>query len=136
MEVLPFGFLVFISGALLVVQLWGIIDAKFAVTSASREAMRAYVEADSEAEALAAAGLRGHETMAAYGRDGERVTVGDAVLAEPFGRCARVSATVSYDVPVIVIPWIGDFGSVDLIESTYTELVDPFRDDLPGVATC
>lgn len=136
MEVLPFGFLVFIAGTLLFVQVWGIIDAKFAVTSASREAVRAYVEADSAIEAEQAAAESGREALAAYGRDGERATVGAATLAEPFGRCARVSVTVSYQVPVIVIPWIGGFGSIAPVESTSTEIVDPFRDGLEGAATC
>ena len=39
-EVLPFGVLIFVLGTLLLVNAWAVIDAKFAVSSASREAAR------------------------------------------------------------------------------------------------
>ncbi|MFT5203188.1 MAG: hypothetical protein ACI9C1_002585 [Candidatus Aldehydirespiratoraceae bacterium] len=136
MEVLPFGFLVFISATLMFANVWGVIDAKFAVTSAAREATRAFVEADGVDAAIAEARSRGEETMIAYGRGGDRANVGEPVLAEPFGRCARVSITVTYEVPVIAIPFIGGFGSLDPVESTHSEIVDPFRDGLEGVASC
>jgi len=135
-EVLPFGFLVFVSATLLFVNLWGIVDAKFAVTAAAREATRAFAEADSESAAVAAARQRGTETLDAYGRGGDRGTVGLPVLAEPFGRCARVTITVSYEVPVLAIPFLGGLGSLSPVESTYTEIVDPFRSGLAGVAGC
>ena len=136
MELLPFGFLVFVSATLLFANVWGVIDAKFAVTSAAREATRAFVEADGVDAAIAEALSRGEETMIAYGRGGERASVGEPVLAEPFGRCARVSITVTYEVPVIAIPFIGGFGSLEPVESTHSEIVDPFRDGLEGVASC
>lgn len=136
MEVLPFGFLVFICGTLLFVNVWGVIDAKFAVTAAAREAARAYVEADDAAQAHAEAQARAVETMDAYGRGGDRVTIANAELSEPFGRCARVSITVTYDVPIIAIPFIGGLGNLEPVESTHTEIVDPFRDGLDGVASC
>lgn len=136
MEVLPFGFLVFISGTLLFVNVWGVIDAKFAVTSASREAVRAYVEADTEADAHAAALARGEETLAAFGRDGRRATIADPRLDGHFGRCTRVAITVVYEVPVIVIPWLGGFGRLDSVESTASEIIDPYRDGLAGSAAC
>ncbi len=135
-EVLPFGFLVFIAGTLLFANVWGVIDAKLAVTSAAREAARAYVEAPDEATAITAANQRAQETLAAYGRAGERADVG--VPSAPAGhvRCARISITVSYDVPALAIPFMGGFGDLTPVTSTYTELVDPFRDGLEGAATC
>ena len=51
-EVLPFGFLVLVAGTLLVVNAWAVVDAKFAVDAAVREAARAYVEAPDEALSL------------------------------------------------------------------------------------
>lgn len=135
-EVLPFGFLVFISMTLLLVNVWGIIDAKFAVSAAAREGARAFVESDTATEAQKGAEERANETLAAYGRAGERATVAEPVLSDPFGRCTRVTITVTYEVPAIVIPFIGGFGSIAPVESTHTELVDPFRDDLNGAARC
>jgi hypothetical protein len=43
-------------------------------------------------------------------------------------RCATVTATVSYDVPTIVVPWIGAFGDGPVSTSArHTEVVDPYR---------
>lgn len=135
-EVLPFGFLVFVSATLLIVNAWGVIDAKFAVTSAAREAVRAFVEADSAADGSRVASARGLETLEAYGRNDERAAVGAPELDEPFGRCARVSITVSYEVPLIAIPFIGGFGSATTVQATHSAVVDPFRSGLAGPATC
>jgi Flp pilus assembly protein TadG len=135
-EVLPFGFLLFISATLLFVNVWGVIDAKFAVTAAAREASRAFVEADSESAAVEAATRRGNETLDAYGRGGERATVGTPVLSQPFGRCVRVTITVAYEVPVIAIPFLGGLGSLSPVRSTSTGIVDPFRSGLDGVTSC
>ena len=136
MEVLPFGFLIFVSGTLILANAWGVIDAKLAVTSASREAVRAYVESADEPTAAAAAQRRAQEALAAYGRDGERATIEAPVVEGDFSRCARVTVTVSYDVPVIVVPFIGGFGDLEPVTSSFTELVDPFRSGLEGEATC
>lgn len=135
-EVLPFGFLVFVAATLLFVNVWGVIDAKFAVTAAARESTRAFVEAGSATEAAAAAGRRAEETLAAYGRDGARASIGAPQLAGAFGRCARVTVSVSYKVPVIAIPFIGGLGSIEPVSSTHTAVVDPFRSGLSGAATC
>lgn len=135
-EVLPFGFLVFVSATLLFVNVWGIIDTKFAVTAAAREAARAFAEADDEPDARHAASTRALETLAAYGRDGERARLGSPVLAQPFGRCSRFAITVGYEVPIIAIPFIGGLGSIGHVESTHTEIVDPFRDGIAGIAVC
>jgi hypothetical protein len=91
-----------------------------------------FIDGEPITEALS----RGEETMIAYGRNGERASVGEPVLAEPFGRRARVSIIVTYEVPVIAIPFIGGFGSLEPVESTHSEIVDPFRDGLEGVASC
>ncbi|MEM8708073.1 MAG: hypothetical protein AAGE98_16540 [Actinomycetota bacterium] len=135
-EVLPFGFFIFISLTLFLVNVWGVVDAKLAVTSASREAARAFVEAPDAAQGFAQAQIRADEALAAYGRDGERASVGTPELPDGFTRCGRVTIEVTYDIPALSIPWIGGFGEVTTVRSTYTELIDPFRDGIPGAATC
>ena len=135
-EVLPFGFLLFVSVTLLFVNVWGVIDAKLAVTSAAREAARAYSESDSEGTARLAATARATETLAAYGRGGSRASINPPVLSSSFGRCARVTITVSYEVPAIALPFLGGLGSSQLVTSSFTEIVDPYRDRLAGVARC
>lgn len=135
-EVLPFGFLVFVAATLLIANVWGVVDAKFAVSAAAREATRAYVEADSADQAAATSQQRGHETLAAFGRADGRASVGQPVLAEPFGRCTRVTIVVSYSVPVIAVPFIGGLGNIAPVTSSHTAIVDPFRDGLHGEANC
>ena len=112
------------------------IDAKLAVTSAAREAARAYSESDDEASARASAGARAEETLVAYGRGGERASIGPPVVSPLFERCARVTITVSYEVPAITIPFLGGLGGSQLVRSSFTEVVDPYRDRLTGVARC
>ncbi len=135
-EALPFGFMIFVAVTLLIANAWGVIDAKMAVSSSAREAVRAYVEADTQGEAEAAADARARETLLAYGRDDGRATVEQPVVTGEFARCARVSITVTYDVPTLVIPFIGGFGNLKPVSSTFTEVVDPFRDGLAGTAAC
>ncbi|MEO0492163.1 MAG: hypothetical protein AAF081_01970 [Actinomycetota bacterium] len=136
MEVLPFGFFLFVSLTLFLVNVWGVVDAKLAVTSASREAARAFVEAPDATTGAAEATRHADETLVAYGRSGERAEIGVPVLQDGFTRCGRVTIEVTYDVPALSIPFIGGFGQVTTVRSTYTELIDPFRDGLPGAATC
>ena len=135
-EVLPFGFLVFISGTLLFANAWGVIDARLAVSSAAREATRAYVEADNAAAGQSQAEFRALQAIAAYGRDISRAKVLPAATPNGFARCARVTITVTYDLPILAIPFIGGFGDLAAVESTFTELIDPFRDGVGGTAAC
>src|SRR4029079_720569 len=43
-EVLPFGFLIFVVGSLVIANAWAVIDARMAADAAARQAARAYVE--------------------------------------------------------------------------------------------
>jgi hypothetical protein len=135
-EVLPFGFLVFVAGMLMIANAWGVVDAKLAVTSAARESVRAFVEAPDASTAAAQARAAAQDTLTAYGRDGDRAIIGAPVLDGDFGRCVRVTITVSYDLPVVAVPFIGGFGELEPVTSTFTEIIDPFRDGLEGPATC
>jgi hypothetical protein len=141
-EVLPFGVLVFVVGSLLVVNAWGVIDAKFATDSAAREAARAFVETEApsvDADLAGASATRAAEdAIGAHGRepDRSRVEIIDLAPDGVFERCARVTIAVTYSVPAIRIPFIGGYGEAFSIRSTHSEIVDPFRDGVPGVAEC
>jgi hypothetical protein len=136
MEVLPFGFLVFVVGTLLIANAWGVVDAKIAASAAAREAARSFVEstAGSTADAAAAAERAAVEAMTGHGRDPARMAVtteGPLVLE----RCAPATFVVTYEVPTISLPWIGGFGAGVLRASArHRELVDPFRDGVPATA--
>lgn len=141
-EALPFGVLVFVIGTLLVVNAWAVVDARMATDAAAREATRAFVEApvtdrSGTGAASAAAVTAGREALAAHGRDPSRAQVELTGLQSPSGgfeRCARVTFTVTYEVPALTLPWIGGFGDGFDVASSHSELVDPFRDGVPGRA--
>ncbi len=132
-EAIPFGFLVFVVGALVIANAWGVIDAKLAVSAAAREAARAHVEAASLADAQAAGVDAARAALAAHGRDPAAMTYR---FTPAFQRCTRVSWTVSYVVPALVVPWLGGFGDGIEASATHSELVDPLRSDVPGEAGC
>ena len=127
-EVLPFVFLIFVVGLLVIFNAWLVIDARMATASAAREGARVLVEGDlSGAEAKAAARIE--EAVAAYGRlDASAVSIA-AIDYETgtFGRCARVTVTVNYETPFIAIPFIGGAGS-RTVSMSHSELIDPYRD--------
>ena len=131
-EALPFGLLVFVVGTLIVVNAWGVVDAKMSVATAAREAARAYVEAAPGVDPEVVARETAVETLRSLGRTARAPSV---EIAGEFVRCARVRATVSYRIPALRLPWIGGMGSFTA-RSTATEIVDPLRSGLPGEANC
>ena len=132
MEVLPFGFLTFVSMTLVLANAWGVIDAKLAVTAAAREAARAYAEADNPDAGAAAARRRAAETLDAYGRGGGRAAIGQPSVDGQFRRCGRVTVTVAYDLPVVAVPFVGGLGRLQPVASSFTEVIDPFRSGVTG----
>lgn len=129
-EALPFGFLVFLAGTLLLVNAWAVFDSHLAASAAAREAVRSFVESDGpEAEALDVATAAAVETLEGHGKDRSRMelTWSGARLA----RCQPVTATVSYRVPLVAVPWIGAFGAGVLRTSArHSEIVDPLTSGL------
>ena len=136
-EMLPFGVLVFVIGTLLVANAWAVVDARMATDAAAREATRRYVEAEAGAGAEADAVAAGFAALESFGRDPEAATVVLTGLSSPGGgfvRCARATFTATYEVPALTLPWIGGYGHGFTVTSTHSELVDPFRNGVPGSA--
>ena len=133
-EGLVFGVLVFVFGTLVVANAWGVIDAKLATTAAAREAARTYVEASSEATAGPAALHAAEQAIVAHGRRWERTAV--TSLGPGFARCQRVTIEVTYDVPLIAVPLLGQAGNGITVTSRHSEIVDPYRSGLGGTAAC
>jgi hypothetical protein len=129
-EVLPFGFLVFIAGTLLISNAWAVMDGKLAASAAAREAVRAYVEARTETEAERSAIDAGMATIAGHGRDPERAEISWSVGPD-FRRCALNTVVVHYRVPTLTVPFLGSFGSGFIDTSgRHSEIVDPYRSGL------
>lgn len=134
LEAVVFGMLIFVFGTLLIANAWGVIDAKLAVTSAAREAARGYVESSTAVAADDAATAAARDAVEGHGRDWARAAV--AVAGTPFGRCARVVATVRYRVPLVVIPFVARAGTGFTVQADHSEIVDPYRSGLGDEARC
>jgi len=126
-EVLPFGLLIFVAGTLLLTNAWAVYDAKVAATAAAREAVRAYVEADSSESADSLARQAGLDAIAGHGRDPARAEIEWAVGPD-FRRCALNTIVVHYRVPTLTVPFVGAFGGgVVKTSGRHSEIVDPYR---------
>ena len=136
-EALPFGVLIFVVGALLITNLWAVVDAKVAVDAAAREAVRVYVESPDATVGGRRAGDAAAEVVRGYGRHAERLEVGVHHDGDrPFARCVRVTITTRYPIPALRLPWIGGLGHLFDVHGRHSERIDPFRSDLPGTGPC
>ena len=135
-EAIPFGLLIFVAGALLVANAWAVVDTKMAASSAAREAARTYVESTDPARAFPDAVDAATWAITAYGRDPRALGLAGPDGAADLRRCHRVSFTASYPVPAITLPFIGGFGDGFTVRATATQVVDPYREGVPGEADC
>ena len=126
-EALPFGFLVLVAGTLLLVNAWAVRDANLAASAAAREAVRALVESGGEETARTAAAGAAVDAVVGQGKDPDRMTLR---WSGGWGRCEPVTATVTYAVPTVIVPWIGVFGGIIRTSAHHTEVVDPYRSGL------
>ena len=133
-EALLFGFLLFVAGTLLIAHAWAVVDTKAAASEAARQAARTYVEAPSAALALTSAQAAAAAALTGYGRDPAQAVV--ELKSGSFGRCQRVTISVSYPAPLLVLPFVGRVGTGGAVRAQNSELVDPYRTGLPGTATC
>ena len=133
-EAIPFGLLIFVVGALLITNAWGVVDAKFATDAAARQAARTFVEGTDTDRALRDAEAAAVDALAGHGRDANRATV--RAIGEPsLVRCERATFEVVYEVPAVALPFIGGYGSAPfVVRSTHSEIVDPFRSGIDGQA--
>ena len=134
-EVLPLAAVIFLAGMLVVANLWALIEARLSVVSAAREAVRTYVEAPDHDSGWAAAEVAAVRVMGPRSAEPGRF---DLELAEDdpgrFSRCSRIVVRARYRVPALTVPWLGGLGQGVEVTGTATEVVDPYRDGLAGVA--
>jgi len=132
-EAVPFGLLVLTVGILVLAHTWAVVDAKFVTTTAAREATRAYVEAPSSALAVARATDAAASVVERSGRD--PATLRLERTTSRFGRCVPTRHEAILEVPAVAVPWRPDRPAV-VVHSAHVEVVDPYRDGLPGLAAC
>jgi hypothetical protein len=132
-EAVPFGLLTFVVAVLVVANAWAVIDAKVAVSTAAREATRAYVETPTGADPMARAEAAGRAAMAGMGREADRLELRS--VGGSFGRCETARFEASYRIPAIRLPWIGGLGPGFTATARHAEVVDPYRTGLAAAAT-
>lgn len=134
-EVLAVGAIVVITVTLVVVRTWAVVDAKFRIESAAREAARAYVEASGPGQADADAR---RAAWSAMGAAGPMDVPGDPaafyVRRGGFGRCERIDIELRWEVPALQA-WVVTLGAVT-VTGSHTEVVDPYRSGRNGPARC
>ncbi|MEA2715934.1 MAG: hypothetical protein QOI99_251 [Actinomycetota bacterium] len=135
LEAMCFGLLTFVVGVLLAANAWAVVDAKLAMSSAAREATRAYVEAPAGSDAMALADAAAREAVRGHGRDPDRMQL--RPLESGFTRCQVVRFEASYQVPAVTLPFLGGQGGGFTATARHAEVVDPYRDGIPSaVAPC
>lgn len=130
---LLFGLLIFLLGTFLAAYGWAVVQTKSAVVDAARQAARTFVEAPDAQDAYTSARMAADASLAAKGRDPTRATL--RISSGGFGRCERVTITVSYPAPVVVLPISSVLGG-STVSAAHSEIVDPYRSGLPGSAEC
>lgn len=130
---LLFGLLIFLLGTFLAAYGWAVVQTKSAVVDAARQAARTFVEAPDAQDAYTSARMSADASLAAKGRDPARATL--RISSGGFGRCERVTITVSYPAPVVVLPISSVLGG-STVSAAHSEIVDPYRSGLPGSAEC
>lgn len=131
---LIFGLLIFVVGTLLVASAWAVVDTKLAADTAARQAARTFVEAPDAQVAASEATQAADQSLAAYGRTPARAAI--TLLSGRFARCSRITIEVRYPSPLIEVPLLGVIGSGVAVTARHSEVVDPYRNGLSGVAAC
>jgi hypothetical protein len=78
-----------------------------------------------ESDALRFGRDAAEEAVAGHGKSIDRMQL--TWTGARLERCQPVTATISYEVPIVAIPWIGSFGSGIIHTSAHhSEIVDPY----------
>lgn len=125
MELVLAAAFILIPFAMLMLGLPILVEYRSMGDAAAREAVRACANAYDPSTGQQRARDIAHRILNERGIEAEGASVSvDCLRAwEPGG---VVTATVSFDVPVLEVLGIGDFGSVT-IERTYREQIEPYR---------
>lgn len=106
-----------------VVMAGRVVHAKIAVQAAAREAGRALATAPSEEGGLTDADTAARSVADGYGLSGDGLSVD--LESDGFARDGTVTATVSYDVGLGGLPFVGDLDVT--VSSSHSENVEPYR---------
>lgn len=125
-EALAFGTLILLAGALLVVNLWSILDTRTAVDAAAREYLRSYTRSETHD-----GGVDAGRAAAAAVLDGRGTPLHGLRFDDPaprhFGPCGTATLTLSVVVPAARVPFLGTLAQTE-VAVTVHELIDAHRE--------
>ncbi|MGH9306252.1 MAG: hypothetical protein ACRD0I_05125 [Acidimicrobiales bacterium] len=133
LEALVFGVLIFVLGTLVIMNAWSVIDTKMQLAAVARQGVRAFIQTPAGSDPVAGATEAAAATLRDQGRDPTRMRLS---ASGTLARCQRVTVTVTYEVPLIAIPILGHLTSGFTASARDSQIVDPYRNGLAGVATC
>lgn len=133
---LLFGLAIFVVGTLLAAYAWSVVETKAAASAAAREAARSYIDAPSSAAGLDAARQAALSALSGRVSDPGRASV--TLDSGVFGRCQRITISVSYPAPALQLPLVRRIGPLGgkTVRAQHSELIDPYRTGLAGRAQC
>lgn len=131
-EVILGGVVLLIGLVIVLGSLWSVLDAKLAATNAARTAIQTFVEQDDAASGEAALVASLQRSLDDRFPDRWRV----AIANDAFVRCAPATVSLSVEVPLLAVPFLGSFGGVKTVHATHRSLIDPYRSRVPGEADC
>lgn len=131
-EAIPFGLLLFVAGILVVANTWAVIDAKVATEAAAEQSARYLVESDGDVAGALERGEAAFEGIVGH----RRRLDGTVRVDGAFRRCARVTVTFRYVAPMATVPLVGGWGRGIAVESSHSEIVDPYRAGLGAASAC
>ncbi len=128
-ESLALGTLVLLVGALVLVNVWSVVETRTAVDAAAREYLRAYTRADDQRTAVAAGDWAARTTLAARGTPLRDLRI-DVPRPDQFGPCGRAEVTLTATVPAARLPLLGELSATD-VAVTHTELIGAHEEVTP-----
>lgn len=131
-EALAFGALVLVAGTLVLVNVWGTIDARMALDAASREYLREYTQAPTHSDAVRRGELAARVALAARGTPISSLRVEHPDPAR-FGPCGEAHVALTATVPSMRVPFLGTLTRTE-VTVQHRELVDAHREVEPHAA--
>ena len=131
-EVILGGIVLLVGLILVLSNIWLVLDAKMAVTSAARSGGQTFVEQqtfDQANQALQAT------VQASLGSRFPQRWKATSSLAS-FERCTPVDVAVTVDIALVAVPFLGSIGGTKTVRSTHHTRIDPYRSRVPGEANC
>jgi hypothetical protein len=130
-ELVPLLMLTLVVGLALILHSVSVIHARWALSGASRDATRAYVESETAAAADRRAARAASD---AYGEFESVAPLRLERIAGGYRRCQPVTFEAATRLPAFLL--FGRAQAETRVRVRHTEIVDPYRSGPAGVAQC